>query len=1072
MKLLKLLSKIRLLSLVSILILTSAITNAQTNVYDDVIAMSSDHTSLTAAIAAAGLESALQDNAGTYTVFAPDNTAFNNLAVELGTDIPGLLALPNLSDILLYHVLGTSVAAADINNGDIVTPLNNANTIKLTKTTAGMVYANQAMVNAADLTADNGIVHSINAVILPSETVADVAIDNGFSSLTTAVVTAELLPALTNPFADFTVFAPDNAAFNNLAVALGTDINGLLALPNLSDILLYHVLGTSVASGDINNGDIVTPLNNANTIKLTATTSGMVYANQAMVTLADVMADNGVVHAVNAVILPNETVADIAIDNAFTILTTAVITAELLPALTDPFANFTVFAPSDGAFITLADALGTDINGLLALPNLSDILLYHVLGTSVAAADINNGDIVTPLNNANTIKLTATTSGMVYANQAMVLIADVTADNGVVHVVDSVILPNETVADIAIDNSFSILTTAVITAELLPALTDPLANLTVFAPSDGAFISLADALGTDINGLLALPNLSDILLYHVLGNSVAAADISNGDIVTPLNSANTIKLTATSSGIVYANQAKVLLADVTADNGIVHAVDAVILPNETVVDIAIDNGFSALTTAVATAELLPALTDPFADFTVFAPSDDAFVNLADALGTDINGLLALPNLSDILLYHVLGNSVAAADINNGDIVTPLNNANTIKLTATTSGMVYANQAMVLLADVTADNGIVHAVDTVILPSETVVDIAIDNGFSALTTAVVTAELLPALTDPFADFTVFAPSDDAFVNLADALDTDINGLLALPNLSDILLYHVLGNSVAATDINNGDIVTPLNSANTIKLTATTGGMVYANQAMVTLADVTADNGIVHAVDAVILPSETVVDIAIDNAFTSLTQAVITAELLPALTDPLASYTVFAPTDAAFTDLATALGTDLNGILALPNLANILLYHVVSGETLSSDLENGALMTLNGEDVQVDLSSGVMINTATVILADVMADNGVVHVIDEVLVPAGTASVTEFESTEINVYPNPSADFVNIKSTDGSINKITLLSLEGKIIFNSEINSNQTSIDLGTYSPGQYILRIEKNASIITKKLLKI
>ena len=122
MKLLKLLSKIRLLSLVSILILTSAITNAQTNVYDDVIAMSSDHTSLTAAIAAAGLESALQDNAGTYTVFAPDNTAFNNLAVELGTDIPGLLALPNLSDILLYHVLGTSVAAADINNGDIVTP--------------------------------------------------------------------------------------------------------------------------------------------------------------------------------------------------------------------------------------------------------------------------------------------------------------------------------------------------------------------------------------------------------------------------------------------------------------------------------------------------------------------------------------------------------------------------------------------------------------------------------------------------------------------------------------------------------------------------------------------------------------------------------------------------------------------------------------------------------------------------------------------------------------------------------------------------------------------------------------
>ena len=107
---------------------------AQTNVYDNVIATSPDHTSLAAALQQEGLVGALQNNASTLTVFAPDNAAFDNLAAELNTDINGLLALPNLSDILLYHVLGVTATAADVNNGDIVTPLNTSNTLKLTKT--------------------------------------------------------------------------------------------------------------------------------------------------------------------------------------------------------------------------------------------------------------------------------------------------------------------------------------------------------------------------------------------------------------------------------------------------------------------------------------------------------------------------------------------------------------------------------------------------------------------------------------------------------------------------------------------------------------------------------------------------------------------------------------------------------------------------------------------------------------------------------------------------------------------------------------------------------------------------
>jgi transforming growth factor-beta-induced protein len=754
-----------------------------------------------------------------------------------------------------------------------------------------------------------------------------------------------------------------------------------------------------------------------------------------------------------------------------TSLAAAISTAGLESALQDDAASLTVFAPDNDAFDALATALGTDIAGLLALDNLSDILLYHVLGISAASTDISNGDIVTPLNDANTIKITKTAMGMVYVNQAMVNAADLAADNGYVHSIDAVILSNETVADIAIDNDFTSLTAALVTAELLPAVTNPFADLTVFAPDNDAFDNLATALGTDIDGLLALDNLSDILLYHVLGGSTLSTDITNGAIVTPLNDANTIKLTLTSGGMVYANQAMVTLADLTASNGVVHAIDAVILPNETVADIAIDNGFSSLTAAIVTAELLPAVTDPLADLTVFAPDNASFDNLATALGTDIDGLLALQNLPEILLYHVLAGSTLSTDITNGAIVTPLNDANTIKLTLTSGGMVYANQAMVTIADLTASNGVVHAIDAVILPNETVADIAIDNGFSSLTAALVTAELLPAVTDPLADLTVFAPDNTSFDNLATALGTDIDGLLALENLSDILLYHVLAGSTLSTDITNGALVTPLNDANTIKLTLTSGGMVYANQAMVTLADLTASNGVVHAIDAVILPNETVVDVAIDNDFTTLTAAVITAELLPALTDPLASFTVFAPTNEAFDDLAEALGTDLDGILALPILGDVLLYHVIGSEVLSTDLVNGPVTTLNGQDVLVDLTSGVMINDANVILADVTASNGVVHVIDAVLVPTAT-SVDELEANSVEVYPNPSADFINIKSTNGDINQVSLISVDGKILFIREIETNETRINLGDINPGRYILQIEGENSVIYKNIVKV
>jgi transforming growth factor-beta-induced protein len=453
-----------------------------------------------------------------------------------------------------------------------------------------------------------------------------------------------------------------------------------------------------------------------------------------------------------------------------------------------------------------------------------------------------------------------------------------------------------------------------------------------------------------------------------------------------------------------------------------------------------------------------ALQNSSAQLTVFAPDDNAFTNLAASFNLTVTDLLALPNLTDILTYHVLGVNVSASAINNGDVVNPLSTTNTIKLTKTSTGNVFVNHSQVISADITADNGVVHVISDVILPVETVADIAIDNGFTTLVTAVIQEELLPVLTNPLSSFTVFAPSNTAFDNLALAFGVTVNDLLALPNLSDILTYHVIGAEVLSTSISNGQIAQPISTTNTIKMSVNPSG-VYANQAKVVTADILSDNGVVHVIDAVVLPSETVIDVAIDNNFTSLTAAVLQEGLLPILTNPLGQFTVFAPTDVAFDNLATDLGTDITGVLANPNLTDILLYHTLDVVVLSTSLSNGLVTTLNGQDISIDISSGVMINDANVTTADIVVDNGVVHVLDKVLLPSITG-LQDLELIEINVYPNPTNNILNVENGQG---EFFITNIHGQVVVGGNLNGQP--IDVSNLDSGNYFIRLigENNVS---------
>ena len=287
---------------------------------------------------------------------------------------------------------------------------------------------------------------------------------------------------------------------------------------------------------------------------------------------------------------------------------------------------------------------------------------------------------------------------------------------------------------------------------------------------------------------------------------------------------------------------------------------------------------------------------------------------------------------------------------------------------------------------------------------TIVDVAVGAGtFTTLVAAVTEAGLVDALSGD-GPFTVFAPTDEAFAAALEALGLTVEELLASPDLGAILTYHVLAGGVdAATAISlDGQSADTVNGAS-IDISVVDGS-VMINNATVIAADIAASNGIIHVIDTVLLPPAaeemateeamadepgTIVDVAVGaGTFTTLVAAVTEAGLVDALSGD-GPFTVFAPTDEAFAAALEALGLTVEELLASPDLGAILTYHVLAGgvdAATAISLDGQSADTVNGASIDISVVDGsVMINNATVIAADIAASNGIIHVIDTVLLP---------------------------------------------------------------------------------------
>ena len=384
-------------------------------------------------------------------------------------------------------------------------------------------------------------------------------------------------------------------------------------------------------------------------------------------------------------------------------------------------------------------------------------------------------------------------------------------------------------------------------------------------------------------------------------------------------------------------------------------------------------------------------------FTVFAPTDEAFAKVPQAT---LDALAADPALlKKVLLYHVISGKVSshqAAKLTSATTV----EGEDVQISVTPKGGLKINDSNVVAADIKATNGVIHVLDSVLIPPslapapKNIVDTAVAAGNFTTLVKLLQATGLDAVLSGPGPYTVFAPTDKAFARVPKAT---LDALAADPDLlKQVLTYHVVAGDVPFAD------AIKLSSATTVEGEDVTlkyrHGKLRVNRAVVTTPDVVASNGVIHVIDKLLIPPSiahpaptlSIVETAVAAGnFTTLVK-LLQATGLDAALAGAGPFTVFAPTDAAFAKLPKA---TLDALAADPELLKqVLLYHVVSGKILAADAAKaGSATTLEGDSVVFHKGwhhhwrHGLRVNNANIIAADVLATNGVIHVIDKVLVP---------------------------------------------------------------------------------------
>ncbi|MFO7798936.1 MAG: fasciclin domain-containing protein [Rhodohalobacter sp.] len=535
------------------------------------------------------------------------------------------------------------------------------------------------------------------------------------------------------------------------------------------------------------------------------------------------------------------------------------------------------------------------------------------------------------------------------------------------------------------DENFSTLVSIIEDLDLEETLAS--GDFTIFAPTNAAFDALPD--GT-LEGLSDDQKL-DIIQFHVTEGSIPSSALDAQQDVEMLNEEKTL-VQASAAGVVVNGSSDVVEADLEATNGFIHGIDEVLLPSAirialdqpNLVDVAQEAGqFETLIGLVEDVGLTTTL-QYLGPYTAFAPTDAAFTALFEEIDS---GSLTEEQITFILTYHVIsGDGIASDDLAPEQSVESAAEELLYITSDEEDGVTVNGNASVIDADVDASNGLIHVVDNVLLPNAflNTVEVAQKNyNFTTLVDLIVQADL--AETVATTELTVFAPTNDAFADLFAEVDPQS---LSDAQVEEILLYHTIpGTTIASGDLQEQQTVASTTDEN---LYVTVNGDVVVNgNSTVVTPDVASNNGIIHAVDTVLMPNAFVDVPAIAQKnydLSTLVSLLVDNNLVETLQGD-GPFTVFAPTNAAFDEISEVVDGLTND-----EIVEVLTYHVLAANVESGDITPPQTATmLNEQDITIDVVEGVVTitdadgGTAEVVVADQIGTNGVVHIIDEVLVP---------------------------------------------------------------------------------------
>uniref|UniRef100_A0A673XQ22 Periostin-like n=1 Tax=Salmo trutta TaxID=8032 RepID=A0A673XQ22_SALTR len=511
-------------------------------------------------------------------------------------------------------------------------------------------------------------------------------------------------------------------------------------------------------------------------------------------------------------------------------------------------------------------------------------------------------------------------------------------------------------------------------------------SFTMFAPSDEAWDLLdpevLDALVSNVN-----IELYNALHYHMVDHRMLTKDLKNDMSITSMYNNLGLYINHYSNGVVTVNCARIIHGNQVATNGVVHVIDRVItnVVNTIQDALGVDYELSSFHAVALASGVMEKLGQP-GHFTVFAPTNDAFNNLEAGFLERIMGDKAV--IAALVNYHLL-NSVQCSEAITAGSVHETAEGSTVEIGCDGDSLTVNGIKMVLKKDIVTSNGVIHLIDRVLIPdsAKEVMELV---GESQSTFRDMVSELgLSAAMKPETEYTLLAPLNTAFSDEVMSLDQSL--------LKVILENHILKQKHKLSELYNGQLLETI-AGDRLRVFIYRTAVCIENACMVR-GSKEGSNGALHLMRSLIKPAQTTIYkvLMAEGRFNIFLHLMKTAGLTELLKQE-GSYTVFVPTDEAFKGLTeqdiTLLASDVNA------LRTILLYHFSNGVFINGGLEGGVtnlLKTIQGHNLQVlSVNKSIHVNSLDVSDIDLMATNGVIHVVKNILYPGDAEDLINLSS----------------------------------------------------------------------------